>query len=112
MSELNLDGMSLGPGVAETIVAMAAKDVEGVVAVGQASSGFLKLPAKPASDSIDVVLDENGGLNISIRLTVRFGYALPEIAENVRKAVAEAVLSQLGKPVNCIDVYIDDIQFG
>ena len=39
MNELNLDGMALAPGVVETIVSIAANEVEGVASVGSAAAG-------------------------------------------------------------------------
>ena len=42
MNELNLDGMALAPGVVETIVSIAAKEVEGVASVGSAAAGGLR----------------------------------------------------------------------
>ena len=88
MNELNLDGMALAPGVVETIVSIAANEVEGVASV-----------------------DEDDKLVISVRVDVYYGYVLPDLAANLRQAVADAVASQVGAQVSSVDVYIDGIQF-
>ena len=38
MSELNVEGMALAPGVVETIVSIAVSEVEGVACVGSAGA--------------------------------------------------------------------------
>ena len=48
--ELYVDGLGLAPGVMETIIAIAARDVEGVASVGSSSFSGLRsrFAAKPA----------------------------------------------------------------
>ena len=108
MNELNLDGMALAPGVVETIVSIAANEVEGVASVGSAAAGGLRsvFGAKPSTQGIDIAVDEDDKLVISVR-----GYVLPDLAANLRQAVADAVASQVGAQVSSVDVYIDGIQF-
>ena len=105
MNELNLDGMALAPGVVETIVSIAANEVEGVASVGSAAAGGLRsvFGAKPSTQGIDIAVDEDDKLVISVRVDVYYGY--------VRQAVADAVASQVGAQVSSVDVYIDGIQF-
>ena len=113
MNELNLDGMALAPGVVETIVSIATNEVEGVSSVGSAASGGLRsvFGSKPSTQGIDIAVDEDDKLAISVRVDVYYGYALPDLAANVRQAVADAVASQVGAQVSSVDVYIDGIQF-
>ena len=35
MSDLNIEGMTIAPGVVETIISLAARDVEGVASIGE-----------------------------------------------------------------------------
>ncbi len=115
MSDLNIDGMAVAPGVVETIVSIAVADVEGVASVGGASAatGVLRgvLGAKPSTQGIEVTADENDKLQISVRIDVYYGQVLPDVATAVRQAVADAVASQVGVTVGSVDVYIDGIQF-
>lgn len=113
MTELNVDGMALAPGVVETIVSIAVNEVEGVASVGPATAGALRavFATKPSTQGIDISVDDNDKLNISVHIDVYYGYVLPDLAANVRAAVADAVSSQVGLSVDAIDVYIDGIQF-
>ena len=46
-----------------------------------------------------------------MRIDVYSGHVLPELAAQVRLAVADAVASQVCIQVASVDVYIDGIQF-
>lgn len=113
MSELNLDGMAIAPGVVETIVSIATNEVKGVASVGPSSAGGFRsvFAAKPSTQGIDVAVGEDDKLNVSVRIDVYYGYVLPDLAASVRQAVADAVASQVGVQVGSVDVYIDGIQF-
>lgn len=113
MKELNIDGMSISPSVVETIVSIAASEVPGVACVGAAgATGLLgKLSKQPASQGIEVSVNEDETLHIAVRVDVKGGYVLPELAVALRQAVADSVLTQAGLRVGSVDVYIDGIQF-
>lgn len=114
MTELNIEGMEIAPSVVETIVSLAAQSVEGVVSIGDpATSGIRSIIAggKPSTQGIEVENDENGDLHVSVRLHVKSGQVLPELAAGVRQAIADALNSQLGVKTGAVDVYIDGIQF-
>jgi len=113
MAELNIDGMAIAPGVVETIVSLAAQSVEGVASVGDPTTSGLRLiiGGKPSTQGIEVDYDDNGELHVSIRIYVKSGLVLPELAANVRKAIADAVSSQVGISVASVDIYIDGIHF-
>ena len=86
MTDLNVEGMALAPGVVETIVSIAVGEVEGVASVGPSSASGLRsvFASKPATQGIDVTLDEEEKLHVSVRVDVYYGYALPDLAANVR----------------------------
>lgn len=113
MTELNLEGMALAPGVVETIVSIAVNEVDGVASVGPSGTGGLRsvFASKSLTQGVDIAVDENDKLRISVRIDVYYGYVLPDLAAHVRQAIADAVASQVGIPVGSIDVYIDGIQF-
>lgn len=114
MSDLNVEGMALADGVLETIISIAVQEVEGVARVGGASATgglFSSRKAKPATRGIEVSTDENDDIAVSVRIEVVFGQVLPEVAQAVRTAVANAVLTQVGAHVSSVDVYIDGIRF-
>ena len=115
MSDLNVDGMALAPGVVETIVSIAVAEVDGVASVGGASAANRGIRAafgsKPATAGIQVASGEDDALQISVRIDVYYGHVLPDVAAAVRQSVVDAVASQVGATVESVDVYIDGIQF-
>lgn len=113
MTDLNVDGMALAPGVIETIISIAANEVEGVASVGSTTAGGLRamFATKPPTQGIEIEVTDNDKLHISVRIDVYYGFVLPEVAAEIRSTVAEAVGCQIGVPVESVDVYIDGIQF-
>lgn len=113
MTDLNVKGMALASGVVETIVTIAAKEVEGVASVGSFSVGGLKavFSSKANISGVDVKVGDDDTLHVSVRIVVYAGYVLPEVAANIRQAIADAVMGQAGISVASVDVYIDGIQF-
>lgn len=114
MADVTVEGMALADGVLETIISIAVQDVEGVAAVGGASAqgGFLKsIKSKPSTHGITVEADENETLSVVVRIDVAGGSVLPRVAQDVRQAVVDAVLTQVGAHVSKVNVYIDGIRF-
>ncbi len=111
--ELYADGLGIAPGVMETIVALAAKEVDGVASVGSSTlSGFRsRLSAKPANQGIDVTMDEDQQINVAIHIDVLYGKVIPVVAEAVRAAVADAVATQVGFDLAAVDVFVDGLVF-
>ena len=91
MTELNVDGMALAPGVVETIVSIAANEVEGVACIGPSTTSGLRsvFGSKPSTQGIDITVDEEDKLHISIRVDVYYGYVLPA---KMRAAFSDALL--------------------
>ena len=115
MSDLHVSGMAIAPNVVETIVAMAVRDVEGVSSLyDDAPSGFWSLfsGGKEANQGVEVEVDDDDKLHISLRIEVKSGYVLPDVAADLRRAVADAVAMQVGIDVSSVDVFIDGIRFG
>lgn len=112
-TEVSVEGMSLAPGVVETIISLAAKDVEGVASVGTGgASGLLSaLAQKPSTAGVETMLDDDGKLVVSLHVEVCYGQVLPELAANLREAISDALLMQAGVEVSAVDIYIDGIQF-
>ena len=48
---------------------------------------------------------------MSLRLFVKSGLVLPDVAASVRQSVADALNTQVGVKVGSVDIYIDGIQF-
>ena len=113
MTELNLESMALASGVVETIIALAAAEVDGVDSVGatNATSPLGKFAGKPSTQGVEVAVTEDEKLQVTIHITAAYGRSLPDVAQALRQTVADAVASQVGVEVASVDVYIDGINF-
>ncbi|MFR7746909.1 MAG: Asp23/Gls24 family envelope stress response protein [Eggerthellaceae bacterium] len=112
MSDINTDGMAIAPGVIETIVILAVRDVPGVDSVGAAPSGIRSLLAfKQSTQGVVVTVDDDDTVQVEVTIRILSGYSLDEIASQVREAVADAILSQVGLKVSRVDIKVDGIHF-
>ncbi|MBR3225250.1 MAG: Asp23/Gls24 family envelope stress response protein [Atopobiaceae bacterium] len=114
-SELVISGIGVSRDVVAAIVSMAAERVEGVASVGEnaiASSLISVFTAKPVSNEPAVESEvEDNKLNVTVRLSVFYGYPFTKLAEDVREAIAASVSSQMGFSVGCVNVCIDNLVF-
>jgi len=106
-TELNLDGLDVAPGVVETIVQLAASQVEGVASADISPLGKISKSAK----SIEVCLDQDGLFVATVHLTASYGRPLRQLGAAVQEAVSDALLSQTGHAASRVDVFIDGILF-
>ena len=108
--QMNVEGLSIAPGVMETIISVAASEVDGVASLGSfATSGIRSMLAnKPSTSGIETKM---GKLSVAVHVEVYYGYVLPELAAQLRSAIAEALATQAGVEVSSVDVYIDGLQF-
>ncbi|MDR2672980.1 MAG: Asp23/Gls24 family envelope stress response protein [Coriobacteriales bacterium] len=111
-SETDRQEVIIAPGVVETIIALAIMEVEGVASVGGKSQpGALgALSRKHAVHGV-LVLEEDGEIKVQAHVQICYGYHLQEVADQIRAAVYDALLSQVGIEVACVDVTIDGIVF-
>ena len=111
--QMNVEGLSIAPGVMETIISVAASEVDGVASLGSfATSGIRSmLASKPSTSGIETKMGDDSKLSVAVHVEVYYGYVLPDLAANIRQAISDAVTSQVGIPVGSVDVYIDGMQF-
>lgn len=107
------DNMTLAPGVVDTIISLTASELDGIASIGTPAGGFLaRIVNRPTTSGIQTRFDDDGKLEIVLHVVVEYGYVLPELADKLRQAIADALLVQIGVEVASIDVYIDGMQFG
>ncbi|NPD30842.1 Asp23/Gls24 family envelope stress response protein [Eggerthellaceae bacterium zg-1084] len=113
MSDLHVEGMGVATNVVETIVSIAASSVEGVAGVDAGAPHGVRalLRTRPVTQGIRVEEAEDGSLHVSVRIVAQYGTVLPDLAKEVREAIADAVSTQVGATVGTVDVYIDGIRF-
>lgn len=111
-----LDGITIAPGVVETIIALAVAEVPGVASVGSADAISAIKAAFNAGNAIPtngVQIESTGDKNVAVSISIQayYGYRLVEIAENVRKTVSDALLAQLGVTTTAVDVHVEALRF-
>jgi uncharacterized alkaline shock family protein YloU len=111
--EIRLEGLGVAPGVLDTIVKVAAEGVEGVAAVGAPGLAGLVQNARKGTSAaaIDVTVDEDSALTVSVHIQVNYGSRLRDVAEGVQAVVSDALASQVGVTVRSVDVFVDALVF-
>lgn len=107
----NVSGLSINLDVIESMAAMAALEVPGVVAMAprafdiqKAISG--KSVLKPVRTEI-----KNGAVVISLYVKVDKNHNVKEVAEAVQESVKDKVQSMTSNAVTKVNVFIADIEF-
>ena len=97
----------------QTIIALAVKDIKGVVQVGNPPARLLQavLRSTPSNQGITLEQDENGDLTVGVHVNVRYGRSLGEISDDIRQAVVDAITTQTSMNVKAVDVFVDGIRF-
>lgn len=113
MIDLTNGGTAVTPGVVETIVTLAVKDIDGIASVGNPPAELVRavLHGKPNNQGVDIQNDEDGSIKIAVHINVKYGKPIPEIAAKVQKATIDAVTSQIGIKVSAVDVFVDSMRF-
>ena len=111
-----IDGITIAPGVVETIISLAAAEVPGVAGVGTAGAISTIKSAFNAGNAIPtngVRIEPQGDKQVAVTISIQayYGYRLVEIAENVRKAVADALAALIGVTASSVDVHVDALSF-
>src|SRR2546423_1778052 len=99
--------------VIASIAAMAALDVEGVVAMDDASARHLGDWPKPqtALDGVRVIVDRTKAIHLEMFLTVTSQARIGDVAEQVQANAVEAVERMLGLEVAEVNVFVSSIAF-
>ncbi len=111
MADINTDSMAIAPGVIDTIVALAVREVPGVASVGSSDSGLKGLFSKKKNSGVEVISSDSSSVGLAITIQVYNNFSLPDLASQIRSAVADAVLSQVGISVTRVDIRVDGIIF-
>jgi uncharacterized alkaline shock family protein YloU len=109
-----MGNISINNEVVAEIVAMAAREVPGVVSL--ASGGIKDDLAglfggrKDGSSSVGIQEEADGSYHISVKLILTFGVQLAKVAESVQVAVRERVENMTNKDVSKVNVIVDGIR--
>ncbi len=114
MSTTDKQEVIIAPGVAESIVALAIAQVDGVAQIGpkaRAGDGLLSVLTKKPSGSGVLIYEDEGQITVDVHLKLFYGYKLQEVAANIRATVADALLTQACISISRVDITVDGIVF-
>jgi uncharacterized alkaline shock family protein YloU len=99
--------------VIASIAAMAAREVEGVVAMDDAAARHLGdwLKRQTAHDGVRVIVDSTKAIHLEMFLTVTSQARIGDVAEQVQANAVEAVERMLGLEVAEVNVFVSSIAF-
>lgn len=109
-----LGSISINNDVVANIVAMAAREVPGVV--GLASGGLkddiagLFGSKRDRGSSVSIREEADGSYHICVKLILTFGVQLAKVAQNVQEAVRDQVENMTNKEVSRVDVVVDGVR--
>lgn len=111
-----VNGITIAPGVVETIVSLAAAEVPGIASVGSAGAFSTITAALNAGRSvptagIKLTVAEDNSIAVDITVQAYYGYRLSDVAEQVRSAIADALKAQIGAETSSVDVHVDALAF-
>ena len=111
-----VNGITIAPGVVETIVSLAAAEVPGVAGVGTAGpissiAAALNAGRSVPTAGIKLAVAEDNSVSVNLTIQAYYGYRLADVAAQVREAVADALKGQVGAPTSSVDVYVDALAF-
>ena len=88
--------------VLASLAAGAAAEVEGI-------SGLMNLaPKKTNARGVRLAMEEDGAV-IDLYIMIRYGYAIPEVAEKIQAAVSSAVESMTGFAVKAVNIHVGGV---
>ncbi len=105
------DSLTFSNGVIEKIVALAMRDVPGVI--GMKGSWFNRVQdAFGASDSrkgVTVEVTPEAAVRVNIAVLIEYGAYAPQVFEDVKKAVVKQVTGMTGLSVAGVNLRIEDV---
>ena len=111
-----VNGITIAPGVVETIVSLAAAEVPGVAGVGTAGpissiAAALNAGRSVPTAGIKLAVAEDNSVSVNLTIQAYYGYRLADVAAQVREAVADALKGQVVAETSSVDVYVDALAF-
>ena len=100
--------------VIAAIAVGAVREVEGVsgmmTTLGGSVTDLVTNKKNAQKGAKGVKIDMTGtALTLDLYLTVEYGHAIPEVAENAQKAVASAVEAMTGCPVGTVNIHVGGV---
>ncbi len=105
------DSLTFSNGVIEKIVALAMRDVPGVVGM---KGGFLNLVqdafgVRDARRGVTVEVTPDSSVRVNISVFIAYGSYAPQVFEDVKHAVVDAVTGMTGLEIAGVNLRIEDV---
>lgn len=105
------DSLTFSNGVIEKIVAIACRDVPGVVDM---KGGFFKrvqetLTGADLTKGVTVEVMQDNSVRVNISILMAYGAYAPQVFEDVKKAVVRELSSMTGLEVSGVNLRIEDV---
>lgn len=89
------------------------REVEGVAGMMTGMGGVADLMnnkknTQKTGKAVKIAMEEEG-LVLDLYLTVQYGYAIPEVAENAQKAVASAIEAMAGCTAHAVNIHVGGV---
>lgn len=99
--------------VISSIASIATKEVEGVVKIGgNLKSSLFELIKKKGGYGIEVEIDKNNEVKISIPVVIKYGFNLPAVAGSIQESVRRAIEKMTDLSLKEINVNVQEIERG
>lgn len=109
---IRIGGLTVAPGVIETVMRLATETVAAVTVVGMPGlAGLAQRAIRGQYEPMVEINEEGDALILRVYVQVEYGHKLPEVAAAIRSAVADAVVSQVGVAVESVDIFVDGLTF-
>lgn len=105
------EGAVISEEVIATIASNAATDIKGVAGMAPRTADISNiLKKKAASKSVKISVSDNLVV-LDLFISLKTGYKLCDVAEEVQEKVKEAVQNMTGYVVSKVNIHITDVQF-
>lgn len=105
--------ISISEKVIAAISMATAREVEGVSGMMAGIGGTIldlanKKNAQKVTEGVKIQMTDEG-LTVDLYISVAYGYTIPTVAENVQKAVVEAIAAMTGCAVQAVNVHVSGV---
>jgi uncharacterized alkaline shock family protein YloU len=104
--------VSIAEEVIASIAGIAAAEVEGLGKLkGSVADGLAAIlgESRRGKGVAATQRSADSSLHLRLKISVRYGYSIPEVAKRVQVRVKQEIESMTGLPVKAIDVYVQEI---
>lgn len=104
-------GLEINNSVVVKMASVATLEIDGVAGLFSKNGGLVQLLTKSNAERAIYVTKENDSTEISIYISVKDGYDVREVAQNVQESVKSKLQTMTGNAIEKVNVIVADVQF-